>query len=102
MLDLAPCVVERPVGLLADVDAVERRLGDVDVPRRSARQVAVEERQQQRGDVVAVGVGVHQQEDPAVAQLAMSKLVADAAAERLTMSESSLLRAPWRRRPARR
>ena len=51
--------------------------------RRDQRlQVAVEERQQQRGDVVAVGVGVHQQEDLAVAQLADVELVADAAAER--------------------
>ena len=62
-------VVAGPVRLLADVDAVQRRLGDVDVPLADQlRHVAEEEVEQQRRDVVAVGVGVHQQDDLAVAQ----------------------------------
>ena len=52
-------VVERPVGLLADVDAVERRLREEDAARRDQpRHVPIDERQQQRRDVMAVGVGV--------------------------------------------
>ena len=66
---IAVRIVERPVRLLADVDAIERRLREEDLAARDElRQVAVEEREQQRGDVVAVRVGVGQDDDPAVAQ----------------------------------
>ena len=62
-------VVGRPVGLLADVDAVERRHGDEDpAAADELGQVPVEEREQQRRDVVAVGVGVGEQDDALVAQ----------------------------------
>ena len=75
-------VVARPVRLLADVDAVERRLGDVDVPLADQlRHVAEEEGQQQRRDVVAVGVGVHEQDDLAVAQAVEVELLAGAGAD---------------------
>ena len=68
--------------LLADVDAVKRRLGDVDVALADQlRHVAEEERQQQRGDVVAVGVGVHEQNDFAVAQAGDVELLAGAGAD---------------------
>ena len=75
--------VQRPERLLAVVDAVERRLRQVDEAARDQRlQVAVEERQQQRRDVVAVGVGVHQQDQLVVAQAFDLDVGADAAAER--------------------
>ena len=52
---VAVALVERPEGLLAVVDAEERRLRQVDeAPGDERLQVAVEERQQQRRDVVAV------------------------------------------------
>ncbi|MGC4082644.1 MAG: hypothetical protein QM736_11165 [Vicinamibacterales bacterium] len=61
-------VVERPVGLLADVDAVERRLREIDLARgHELRQVAIDEREQQRRDVVAVGVGIREDDDLPVA-----------------------------------
>ena len=60
-------------------------------------QVPVEEGQQQRGDVVAVAVGVHQQEDLAVAQLGRGRSPAPMPQpSALTMSCSSLLPAPCR------
>src|SRR6185295_2321648 len=60
---VAVTLVDGPVGLLADVDPVERRLGDVDDAVLDERtEVPVEERQQQGGDVVPVAVGVHQEE----------------------------------------
>ena len=75
-------VVAGPVRLLADVDAVQRRLGDVDVPLADQfRHVAEEEVEQQRRDVVAVGVGVHQQDDLAVAQPVEVELVAGPGAD---------------------
>ena len=75
-------VVAGPVRLLADVDAVQRRLGDVDVPLADQLgHVAEEERQQQRRDVMAVGVGVHEQDDLAVAQAVDVELLAGAGAD---------------------
>ena len=68
--------------LLADVDAIQRRLGDVDVAlANQLRHVAEEERQHQRRDVMAVGVGVHEQDDLAVAQTAEVELLAGAGAD---------------------
>ena len=72
-----------PSALLADLDPVERRQRQVDVAvLDQLAQVAVEERQQQRRDVMAVAVGIDQEEDLAVAQLVLVEVVADAAAER--------------------
>ena len=68
---------------LAGADSVQRRLGNEEVPVLDHLwHVPVEERHQQRRDVVAVGVGVHQQEHLAVAELARVEVRADAAAER--------------------
>ena len=69
--------------LLADVDAIERRLRQEDLAvGDQLRQVPVEERQQQRGDVVAVGIGVGEDDDLAVAQPREVEVLAHAAAER--------------------
>ena len=51
-------------------------------PRDELRHVAVDERQQQRRDVMAVRVGVRQDDDAAVAQPRQVEALADAAAER--------------------
>src|SRR4051812_27060409 len=76
-------IVERPERVLADVDAIERRLCEEDLAALDQlRQVPVDERQQQRGDVVAVGVGVRQDDDLAVAQLLEIEVVPEAAADR--------------------
>src|SRR6267378_7059155 len=75
-------VVEGPVGVLSNLDLVQRRLGDEDaaVPDQLAH-VPVEEGQQQRGDVVPVAVRVHQQEDLPVAQVRGLEVLADPAAQ---------------------
>ena len=76
-------VVQRPVGFLADVDAIERRLREEDAALRDqAGHVAVDERQQQRRDVMAVGVGVGEDDDLAVAQPRRVEVLAEPAAER--------------------
>ena len=76
-------IVERPVRLLADVDAVERRLREEHpAVGDELRQVAIEEREQQRRDVVAVGIGVGQDDDAAVAQPRQVEALAHPAAER--------------------
>ena len=69
---------------LALLDAVQRRLRDVDVAALDQLlHVAEEERQQQRADVRAVHVGVGHQDDLAVAQLGSIEVVlADARAQR--------------------
>ena len=69
---------------LALLDAVERRLRDVDVAALDElRHVAEEEGEQQGADVRAVDVGVGHQDDLAVAELGEVEVVfADAAAER--------------------
>ena len=67
-----------PVG-----DAVERRLGDVQVPFLDQRlHVAEEEGQQQGADVAAVHVGVGHDDHAAVAQAGQVEAVADAGAQR--------------------
>ena len=77
-------VVEGPVGLLADVDSVERRLADEDAPGVDERlHVSIEKGEQERGDVVAVRVGVGEQKDAAIAKSREVAVAADAAAERL-------------------
>ena len=56
--------------LLADLDLVERGLGDVDVsPLDQFRHLAIEERQEQRPDVRAVDVGIGHHDDAVIAQL---------------------------------
>ena len=69
-----------PALLLARLDAVERRLGDVEVAvDDQLLHVAEEEGQQQRADVRAVHVGVGHDDDAVVAQLRDVELIADAA-----------------------
>src|ERR1039457_631298 len=80
---VALLLVERPVRLFRRVDPVERRLCEVDVARLDELwQVPPEEREEKRRDVVAVRVGVHQQKDLPVAELAEVEVRADAAPER--------------------
>ena len=75
-------VVGGPVGLLAPGDLVERRAGEVDAAVvEQAGEVAVEEGQQERGDVVAVAVGVGQEDDLAVAEPGRVVLVVHPAAQ---------------------
>ena len=83
--DLRPVgLIQRPIRFFAHVDAEERRLRDVDIALVDERaHVAVKERQQERGDVVPVRVGVHQQDDLVVAQLRHVEVLAEPAAERV-------------------
>ena len=54
----------RPMDGLADIDTVERRLGNIDVSVPDQfRHVPEKEGQQQRADMVAVHVRVHEQND---------------------------------------
>ena len=70
-------VVPRPNLFLAHVDPVQRRLADEEVAFLDQfGQVAEEEVEHQRRDVVAVGVGVHEQDDLAVAEALVAELVA--------------------------
>ena len=65
--------------LVADLDAVERRHGDVDVAALDQLlHLAVEEREDQRADVRAVDVGVGHHDHAVVAQLLEVELLADA------------------------
>ena len=62
-------IVEGPMRFFADVDPVQRWLGKVDASfLQELRNVPVNERQQQRGNVVAVGVGVGKDDELAVAE----------------------------------
>ena len=71
-------------GLAALGQAVERRLGKVEVALLDqARHLSIEEGHQQGGDVGAVDVGVGHDDDPLVTQLVGVELTAGAAAERL-------------------
>ena len=98
---IAVRIVERPEGVLGDVDAVERRLRQEDAARRDqARHVPVHERQQQRRDVVAVGVGVGEDDDAAVAEPRQVEVLADAAAERGDQVRELLVLEDLRRRCA--
>ena len=59
--DLVAGGVAAGLGLLADLNAIEGRLRDVDVPAGDELgEVAVEDRQQQRADVIPVGIGIPQ------------------------------------------
>ncbi len=64
-------------------DAIQRRLGDVQVAGLDeGRHIAEEEGQQQGADVSAVHVGVAHDDDAVVAQPLQVKIVADAGAQR--------------------
>ena len=79
---LALLVVLRVARDLAGADAVQRRLGEVEVAvLDDLGHVAVEEGHQQRADVRAVDVRVGQQDDLVVAQLGDVERLADARAE---------------------
>ncbi len=69
--------------LVADLDAIERRHGHVDVTALDELlHLPEEEGQEQRADVRAVDVGVGHHDDPVVAQLLDVELGADPAADR--------------------
>src|SRR5690606_31313388 len=70
--------------LLAALDLVQRRLGDVDVPLfDQLRHLTEEERQQQGADMRTVNVGVRHDDDVVVAQLVdIEFIAADTATER--------------------
>src|SRR4029453_8781757 len=76
-------LVQRPVGVFADVDPVQRRLRQKDAARLDPfGDGPGDERQQQRRDVVAVRVGVGQDDDAAVAQTRQIEVLPEAATER--------------------
>ena len=69
--------------LRADLHAVERGDGHVDVPALDELlHLAVEEREDERADVRSVDVGVRHDDDPVVAELLQVELVRDARADR--------------------
>src|SRR5439155_22197126 len=73
----------RPAHFLAELQAVERRLADVDATLLHQRpEMAIEEGQEQGADVRAVDVRIGEQDRLAVAQLFRVEIVADARAER--------------------
>src|SRR5262249_4310521 len=76
-------IVERPIGLLADVDPIERRLCEVDLAARDElREVSVDESEKERRDVGPVRVGVGKNDDLAVPQPRYIEVLAEAAAKR--------------------
>src|SRR5439155_25862847 len=65
------------------VDAVKRRLGEKHLAARDQlRQMTIDKCEEQRRDVVAVGIGVGEDDDLPVAQLRQIEVLAEAAAER--------------------
>ena len=65
-------------------EPIERRHREIEVPvLDQLRHLPVEERDQQRGDMRAVDVGVGHDDDLAVAQILVAVMHAGAAAERL-------------------
>ena len=71
---VAMIVVGGPEGLFANVDAIQGGDRDAHAPiGDQARHVAIEEGQQQRGDVMSVGIGIGQQNDSIVAQCASNQ-----------------------------
>ena len=66
-----------------DIDAIQRRLGDKDVPVfDQLGHKPIDKRQQQRRDVMPVAVRIHQQKNPPVPQPTLVVLVAHPAAQR--------------------
>ena len=86
MLLQDPCpvrLVGRPISLFADVDPKERRQGDVKVTGGDQRlQVAKEKCQQQRRDVMPIGIGIGQQDDPLVPEVGEVETRPDPATDR--------------------
>src|SRR3990172_3052879 len=75
-------IVVQPAGLLAVLDAVQRRLGDVEVAAvDQVAHVAEEEGEVEGADVGAVHVGVGHDNDAVVAELGGVELLAEAGAE---------------------
>src|SRR5262245_35272071 len=76
-------IVEGPERLLADVNPVERRLREKHLAAgNQLRQVAIDEREQKRCNVMTVGVGVGQDDDAAVAEPREIEILSEAASER--------------------
>src|SRR3990172_6832807 len=75
-------IVVQPASLLAMLDAVQRRLGDVEVTALDQlAHVAEEEGEGEGADVGAVHVGVGHNDDAVVAELGGVELLAEAGAE---------------------
>src|SRR5437867_10034443 len=80
---IAMRIVERPERLLADVYPIERRLRQEHLAAgNELRKVTVDEREQQRRDVMTVGVRVGEDDDPAVAQTREVEVLPKPASER--------------------
>src|SRR5215813_10438500 len=74
--------VERPERLLADVDPIQGRLRKKHLAARDQLwEMAIDEREQQRGDVMAVGIGVREDDDAAVAKPREIEAFSETAAE---------------------
>ena len=77
-------LVARIIGLAALAEAVERRHGEKQMAvRNQLRHLAIEEREQQRGDVRAIHIGVGHDDDALVAQRIVAVARAGAATKRL-------------------
>ena len=74
--------VQDPIRFFADIDAIERGLADVDATGFDERaHVAVEKCEQKRRNVVAVAVGIGEQDDFVVAQVVERAIFAEGAPE---------------------
>src|SRR5512145_1589763 len=77
------CVVERPECLLAEVNSVQRWLSEKHFAAGDElRQMTIQKRQQERRDVVPVGIGIRKNDDFAVPQLCRVEALAHSASER--------------------
>src|SRR5262245_30013919 len=75
-------IVERPERLLPDVDPIERRLREKHfAARHQLWQVAIDEGEEERRDVMTVGIGVGQDDDAAIAKPREIEILAETAAE---------------------
>src|SRR5690242_14008512 len=76
-------IVERPVRVFADVDAIERRLREKDAAvLDELREMTIDEREQKGGDVIAVRVGVGKDDDFAVAKFVDLEVLTEPAPKR--------------------
>ena len=74
--------VEHPVRFFPDIDAIERRLPEIDAAGFNERShVTIEKSEQKRRDVAPVAVGVGEENDLVVAQMVERTILADGAAE---------------------
>ena len=68
---------------LTKLDAIERRLGDINISAfDDLPEIAVEKREQQRADVRAVNVGIGHDDDLVIAQIFHIEFLADRGADR--------------------